>query len=223
MSSVVVEEEPKLGEGIYTFPEASRIIRGASSRQLRSWMQSGLAEASFEADSGRDILAFEDVVSLEVVRRFKGQGVSLQRIRRFDCKLRAEFPGRNRPFAYQGFFTDGADLWISEFGEGHLGTQLTGKRRGHRVWQDAIATFAKEISFDQATKRADRWFLSPWVEIDPEVQFGQPVVRNTRVPVAVVIANLRAGTPAQVADWLGLTTDEVNGTLEYDASARLSA
>ena len=221
--SAAVDDGPKLNEGIYTFPEASRIIRGASARQLRSWMLSGLADATFEAYSGRAILAFEDVVSLEVIRRFKAAGVSIQRIRQFDAKLRVEFPDRNRPFAYQGFFTDGAELWITEFGEDHRGTQLTGKRRGHRVWQDAIATFAKEISFDQATKRAEKWFLSTWVEIDPDVQFGQPVVRNTRVPLAAVVANLRAGTPAQVADWLGLTTEEVKGARDYDASSRLSA
>ena len=218
-----VDDGPKVGEGVYTFPEASRIIRGASPRQLRAWMHSGLSDASFESDTGRDILAFEDLVSLEVIRRFKSEGVSIQRVRKFDAMLRAEFPGRHRPFAYEGFFTDGADLWVTEFGDSHLGTQLTGKRRGHMVWQDAIATFAKEINFDQSTKRAAKWFLSTWVEVNPRVQYGQPVVRNTRVSVSAVVANLRVGTPVQVADWLGLTAAEVKGARDYDASSRLSA
>jgi uncharacterized protein (DUF433 family)/DNA-binding transcriptional MerR regulator len=221
--TTALDDGPKVGEGIYTFPEASRIISGASVRQLRSWMQSGLSDASFESENGRSILAFEDLVSLEVIRRFKSKGVSIQRIRKFDGMLRAEFPDRHRPFAYEGFFTDGADLWVTEFGETGLGTQLTGRHRGHRVWQDAIATFAKEISFDQATKRAAKWFVSTWVEVNPGIQFGQPVVRNTRVPVSSVVANLRAGTPAQVADWLGLTVAEVKGARDYDASSRLSA
>ena len=133
-----------------------------------------------------------------------------------------------RPFLYQPRLFSLVDPlepvdWVTEFGDKDLGTQLTGTHRGHRVWQEAIATFAKEISFDQATKRAARWSLSPWVEVDPNVQYGQPIVRNTRVPVAVVVANLRAGSPDQVADWLGLTASEVKGARDYDASSRLSA
>lgn len=220
---LITHDEPSVGEGIYTFPEATRIIRGATTRQLRSWMHSGLAPATFETEAGREVLGFDDLVSLEVVRRFKGQGVSIQRIRQFDALLRKEFPDRHQPFAYEMFFTDGAQLWVSEFGEESTGTQLTGRRRGQRVWQDAIRTFASEISFDHATKRAERWFVSSWVEINPQVQFGRPVVRGTRVPVSVVLANLKAGTPAQVADWYGLTVDEVKGVRDYDAVAHLSA
>lgn len=94
--------------------------------------------------------------------------------------------------------------------------ELTGRRRGHRAWRDAIATFATEINFDQATRRNAKWFLSTWVEVNQNVQYGQPVVRTTRVSVSAVIADLRVGTPAQVADWLGLKPVEVTGPKRHD-------
>ena len=217
------EQGPTIGEGIFTFPEASRIIHGATARELRNWMHTGLSDASYETAEGRDVLSFDDLVSLEVIRRFKAEGVSIQRVRKFDALLRREFPDRHRPFAYEMFFTDGSELWIAEFGDAEIGTQLTGSRRGQAVWNDAIRTFANEISFDAATRRAEKWFVSSSVEVNPEVQYGRPVIRGTRVPVSTVVANLKNGTPEQVADWLGLTVDEVKGASEYDAIGRLAA
>ena len=225
--TTATQELPRIGGGIYTFPEATRIIRSVgestSVRQLRSWMTSGLSDASFESENGRDLLAFEDLVSLEVVRRFRLQGVSIQAIRKFDRILRGLFPELHRPFAYKKFFTDGADLWITEIGDDEVGTQLTGKRRGHRVWNDAIETFASQISFDDATKKATKWALSKWIDVDPTIQFGAPVVRGTRIKVSTVMANLSAGTHAQVADWYGLTPEQVKGVADFASTSRLCA
>ncbi len=225
--TTATHELPRIGEGIYTFPEAARILRSADDsttvRQLRSWMTSGLSDASYEFEGGRDLLAFEDLVSLEVIRRFRRQGVSIQAIRKFDRILRALFPELHRPFAYKRFFTDGADLWISEIGDDHVGTQLTGKKRGHRVWNDAIETFASQISFDEATKKATKWALSKWVDVDPKIQFGAPVVHGTRVKVSTIVTNLDAGTPAQVADWYGLTVEQVTGVADFASASRLCA
>ena len=45
----------------------------------------------------------------------------------------------------------------------------------------------------------------------------KPTVRGTRVPVRTVLANLQVGKPGEVADWYGLTLDEVQGVRDYDA------
>jgi uncharacterized protein (DUF433 family)/DNA-binding transcriptional MerR regulator len=217
-------ESLELGTGIYTFSEAARIIRSAgsrvSARQLRYWINRGLAEPIPVADENFAVLSFEDLISLEIVRRFRTVGASLQRVRVFNKELRAQFPALDHPFAYKVFFTDGASLW-AKIGEGPTDViELVGKHRGHCVWGDAIATFAKAIRWsDEVIPHAAGWRLNQWVEVDPAIQFGAPVVKGTRVTARTIGANLQEGSPEEVADWYGLDVESVLGVRDYLAFA----
>lgn len=214
----------ELGSGIYTFPEAARILRSmgndVSTRQLRYWITKGLADPIPVADEDFAVLSFDDLVSLEIVRRFKSVGASLQQVRRFSAKLHDEFPTLDHPFAYRIFFTDGAALW-AQIGTGPADViELVGRRRGQYAWRDAILTFAKSIRWSEETPaHASGWKLNQWVEIDPHIQFGAPVVRGTRVTARTIGANLREGSPNEVADWYGLDVESVLGVRDYLAFA----
>jgi uncharacterized protein (DUF433 family) len=220
---------PRLGEGIYTFAEAARIIRNAvdpiSSDTLRRWVKTDLVPADrHDPISGDDALTFDDLVSLEVVRRLRHQDVhvghrrkrtSLQCIRRVEATLREEH-GIHRPFARKLFYTDGASVWaevVGPDGSKHM-VELEGKRPNHVVWRQAIATFAEQIEWGDEG-RALAWRPTPWVEINPDVQYGAPVVAGTRVPVATIEAQLKGGTPSQVADWYDLEVRQVEGIREF--------
>lgn len=183
-------------------------------------MSTGLADASHETAQGEPILSFDDLVSLEIVGRFRSVGTSLQKVRALDERLHARYPELDRPFAYKVFFTDGASVWEQEIGEdGPIATEVVGRRKNHRVWLPAIQTFAKEIRYDVGSPpHAVGWTLSPWVEINPGVQFGAPVVRGTRVPVRAIVANLAEGSPAEVAEWYGLSVKQVLGAKDYVAA-----
>jgi uncharacterized protein (DUF433 family)/DNA-binding transcriptional MerR regulator len=214
----------ELGTGIYTFPEAARILRSVgtdvSPGQLRYWIAKGLAEPIPVAEEDFAVLSFDDLVSLEIVRRFRGVGASLQRIRRFNETLHERFPNLEHPFTYRIFFTDGAALWAQVDDDPASVIELVGRRPGQFAWRDAIGTFAKAIRWsDDAPARASGWRLNQWVEIDPQIQFGAPVVRGTRVTVRTISANLREGTPEEVAEWYGLDVDSVLGVRDYLALA----
>jgi uncharacterized protein (DUF433 family) len=58
--------------------------------------------------------------------------------------------------------------------------------------------------------------LAPGIEMDPGVCSGKPVVKNTRVPVEVVLEQLSLGaTVDEVADEYGLTREAVLAVLGY--------
>lgn len=215
---------PRLGDGIYTLPEAAEILshrtRPLTKRKLSYWIKSGLTPASHLDVDGLPILTFHDLISLELVGRLLDKEVSLHKIREIEAALRLEFPDLGRPFAYKIFYTDGDGLWAKRKapdGEDHV-VELIGRHAGrglnHLVFGKAIETFAEEIEFGH-DREALAWTVSPWVEIDPTVQFGKPLVAGTRVPVRTVVANLEAGTPAEVADWYGLTVEQVEGARDY--------
>lgn len=214
---------PRLGEGIYTFARVASIIRNAvdpiSAQTLRGWVRTGLVPADrYDPEIGEEVLTFEDLISLEVIRRLRREGhrpTSLQKIRRVEETLRSTYR-LHRPFARRVFYTDGASVWAEIVGDdGDLVTiELHGKNPAHVVWNRAIATFADQIVFDEKG-RARVWQPTPWVEIDPKRQFGDPVVTGTRVPVSTIKAQLGVASSAEVAEWYDLDVRAVEGVREY--------
>jgi uncharacterized protein (DUF433 family)/DNA-binding transcriptional MerR regulator len=216
--------KPKLGEGIYSVSEATRILRSvgrdASTRGVRAWLDKGLATPIPVEDEDFEVLSFDDLVSLEVVWRFRSLGVSLQKVRHINDQLHGRFPSLDHPFAFQIFLTDGESVWAQIKDRDDVVVELIGKRPNQFAWREAVETFAARIKWSEdQPARAVGWDLSPWVEINPAIQFGAPVVRGTRVPVRTIRANLTAGSPGEVADWYGLEVKAVEGVRDYLALA----
>jgi uncharacterized protein (DUF433 family) len=56
------------------------------------------------------------------------------------------------------------------------------------------------------------------IVVDPAVVHGQPVVRGTRVPVAIVVGSLAGGmTYKEVAEEYGVTHQDILACLNYAA------
>lgn len=56
----------------------------------------------------------------------------------------------------------------------------------------------------------------PRITIDPDIQFGQPVIAHTRVPVAVVVGHLAAGdTMEDIMKEFGISREDVLAALKY--------
>jgi uncharacterized protein (DUF433 family) len=65
--------------------------------------------------------------------------------------------------------------------------------------------------------------IAPHIVVDPSVRFGRPVIRGSRVPVDVVVAQMGAGLSAeQVAEEYGITRDDVLAALAYAATVLAS-
>lgn len=60
--------------------------------------------------------------------------------------------------------------------------------------------------------------IAPRIVVDPAVRFGRPVIRGTRVPVALIIAKIAGGmdTAAIIAEY-DLTPEDVQAALHYAA------
>ena len=95
--------------------------------------------------------------------------------------------------------------------------EVVGRRPQHCVFREAIATFAHAIRYRHDVSVA--WDISQWVEIDPAIQFGAPVLRGTRVTVETVLRNLEVGSAEEVADWYGLSVNQVEGVVRYQTAA----
>jgi uncharacterized protein (DUF433 family) len=58
--------------------------------------------------------------------------------------------------------------------------------------------------------------IAPRITVDPNVCLGKPVVKGTRVPIAIVLEQLSLGaTVAEVAKEYGVETEDVFAVLRY--------
>lgn len=58
------------------------------------------------------------------------------------------------------------------------------------------------------------------IETRPGVMVGKPVIRGTRIPVAVLVRECAHGSPEYVADLFdGVTADDVRAALAFAAGA----
>ena len=58
------------------------------------------------------------------------------------------------------------------------------------------------------------------IETRPGVMVGKPVIRETRIPVAVLVRECAHGSPENVADLFdGVTADDVRAALAFAAGA----
>lgn len=227
MGVAVMQAAPDLGDGVYSLRAARRILmrsdRDMSTRRLRAWARLGLTYGTHATEFGPAVLSFADLISLEVVVRLRRAGLTSQDVRLLERRLLERFPHWTHPLAHGIFYTDGDNVWADMTAMEGAGSseviEVIGKRRDHYVMRPTVQPYVREVSFAEDDRRALRWELTEWVEIDPAVQFGAPVVKGTRVPVSTVDANLRAGTPEDVADWYGLTVDQVLGVKDYLSSA----
>lgn len=200
--------------GVYSFARAAKLLSRTNSvsvETLRSWWRSGLVH---RASTDTDLLTFHDLISLEIVGRFRASGVSLQKVRKLEESLLEREPEATRPFALRVFFTDGASIWVEHNGATE---EVIGSQEGQYVFQSAINTFATEVRYRNDIAVA--WDISHMVEIDPLVNFGEPLVRGTRVTAETVIQNLTVASKEEVADMYGLSIVQVDGVIEYAKAA----
>lgn len=60
--------------------------------------------------------------------------------------------------------------------------------------------------------------IAPYITIDPKTHFGQPVLKGTRVPVAVVLGKLAAGMNVkELCAEYDLTGVQIRAALRYAA------
>lgn len=90
-------------------------LTGITKRQIDYWDSSHLIKPSIQEAGGRGtvrLYSFEDLVQIVVVKKLKGQGITLQKIRKSIRYLQKNFPEVDKPLAQLKFITDGEAIFI---------------------------------------------------------------------------------------------------------------
>ena len=214
-------------QGIYDVPEAARYLRATSyaeelypvsSRKLIGWIRRGLASLELSGVVGRELLIeFEDLVSMRVIAALRAAGVGWAEIRTTNQWLRDQ-TGHPSPFATEFLWTGQGQIFVQ-----WTRKLISGSRNG-QVAFDLLREYlipVHGLKFDSVSQVAISWEASDGVVLDPEIQFGAPCIKGTRIPTRTIAGMIEAGdSPEWVAQAYRISTEEVQAARDWESRLR---
>lgn len=125
-------------------------ITGVTYRQLDHWDRTHFIKPSVNEASGCGsvrLYSFTDLVQLKVAKALKGQGLSLQKIRKAITWLKKNFPNIDKPLAQMRLVTDGMTIFtLVESGKAWLNALA----KGQIVMSIALGQMIEELKGEVA-------------------------------------------------------------------------
>lgn len=216
----------------YTYRDASRYL-DIPLATLRSWIlgrnyptKSGekfFRPIFYLPSKDKPLLSFTNLVEAHVLNAVrKDYRIDLKKVRRALLYLQRQFNFKH-PLAEQRFETDGADLFIHEYGElinisqdGQLGMKAVLEQYLSRIEHDPSGQAARLYPF----LRAEGHRESKSVVIDPYISFGKPVITGTGIPTSIIAGRFNAGeSVTDLAKDYGRQTFEIEEAIRYERAA----
>ncbi|TRZ41664.1 DUF433 domain-containing protein [Robertkochia solimangrovi] len=216
------ENQPTLGQGIYTASEISQILRLPYSR-IYTWMNKYWdgklgdeygARYSWKSE-GSKAVSFHTFVEFYVMMQFSEAGVKPKKVLQAHKAL-SDLYDTPFPFAIksvlEGIRSDGNHIYLNTI-EGII--SLDGTRQFNLK---IIDLFFVKLEFDQNELASRFWPLGKdkSILIDPSRKFGHPVIDGKNITPDIIFNHFKAGDPVPyIAHVYQLTEEEVNHAVEY--------
>lgn len=221
-----LEAKLKIGAGIYTAPDIAKILNlplSKVNRWITDYWDARLGKVaggtySWSVDDSRAI-DFHTLIELYVLTLFEGAGVNTKKVLVAHTELSKIFD-TPYPFANRAILssmkTDGRFIFFkTAFGI----ISLDGKKQ---FQFDFVEMLFKKLSFDDEIL-AKRFFpmgKNKQIIIDPERQFGQPVVGNTNIYPETIYNLYKAGEPVTfISHIYELDEKQVQDAIDYCMAA----
>ncbi len=213
-----------IGTGIYTIPDIASILR-LSPAKVRRWMKeywnekfSDNGKTTFTNGTGKEqITNFYTLIEFYTFYQLRLLGVSSFRINKAHEVL-ANLHKTKYPFAKSNILTDGKKVFFS----GEIGEIIHADKSLQINIKEILEPFCRSIDFD-VNSLATRFYplgKNHEVIVDPNRQFGQPIIGDTNILTETVFDLYQAGEPIKViANIFELTSKQVNDAIDFHRNA----
>ena len=222
-----------IGEGVYTVPEAARLT-GVKTQTIYRWLFGGSLSSyqnrkieshksviihTFDVLDSVANLSFSDLIQVRLIQKFRDRGISLQTIRKA-AENAARILNNPHPFCSARFRTDG-DRLLAEVSENDGRLTLVELQNLQQVFREVIEPFLQGLEYDD--EFVARWYPKKGdhlVVIDPERNFGQPVLAREGVPTQSLYQAYKSshGDSAKVAHWYEIPEPSVKAAVRFEES-----
>ena len=213
--------------GIYDVPEAARYLRASpnglsvypvSSAKLIRWIRRGIASPGLASLPGQELLiAFEDLISARVVAALRAADVGWREINRTERWLRTT-TGSERPFATEHLWTGQGQVFVD------WTDRLLSASRGGQLALEMLTEYLIPIhglQFSEDTHVATSWEPATGIVLMPEIQFGAPCIKGTRIPARTIAGMVEAGdSPHWVASTFDISHCDVVAACDWESLLR---
>jgi len=157
---------------------------------------------TLEPREGVPLLSFVNLIEVHVLDALRREhDIPLRKARRVLRLLSRLFPDSLHPLADHDLLIDGGEVFVE-----HLGSLVSASHEGQIAIRELLEAHLRRVERDPmgrasrlypfTRKRADRQSLlaaPKFVMIDPEIQFGRPVLTGTGIPTLVIADRYKAG------------------------------
>ena len=218
----VISHKNKLGAGIYTIPDISRILGFSKSKVARYinlyWDDKNGKQLfqdtySWSVSNNTKAVNFYVLIELFTFINLQERGFSPQRIFKTRNQIIKDLEIQY-PFAFAGILTDGKKIWC-DYMDSVVETNGTKQINFSQIIYD----FAQRIDFNSESKMAERFYPNgkdKSIVIDPHHQFGMPIIKGTNINTEILYSMYTSGEPIKSISILyDLTQKEVNDAISY--------
>lgn len=157
---------------------------------------------TLEPREGVPLLSFVNLIEVHVLDALRREhDIPLRKARRVLRLLSRLFPDSPHPLADHDLLIDGGEVFVE-----HLGSFVSASHDGQIAIRELLEAHLRRVERDPmgrasrlypfTRKRSDRQSLlaePKFVMIDPEIQFGRPVLTGTGIPTLVIADRYKAG------------------------------
>ena len=222
-----MQKRPPSLRAIYDVPEAARYLRAAmhghmvysaSSATLIRWIRHGLASHDLMGLPGVDLLiAFEDLISMRVIAALRSAGIGWRAIGRGEQWLREE-TGAQRPFATEAIWA-GQGQVFTKWTEQLLSASRYGQMAFEMLHQYLIPIHG--LKFGELSRVAVSWEPTEGVVLEPQIQFGAPCLKGTRIPTRTIAGMFEAGDSVEwIVEAFGISQTGVKAACDWESRLR---
>ena len=185
------------------------------SRKLNRWLGKGLASSRFcQVTTAERLLGFEDLISLRVIAVLRKAGVNLSDIYDAQKWLQKE-TGVQRPFATENLWTGQGEVFTA-WAEKLVSIGRNGQLALEFLREQMIPV--DDLVFDGTSHVAFSWEPLSGIVLEPEVQFGAPCIKGTRIPTRTISVMIEAGDSLEwVATTFDISTREVRAARVWES------
>jgi hypothetical protein len=220
-----------IGTGVYSLPEAERLIKVPRSR-VRRWLEgysfsssgrqrhsTAVLLSDIGRESGQLALSFADLIEIRFLDAFLQHGVSWHTVRIAADRAR-HLLSRRHPFSTRTFKTDGHDILVEIVREGGVPELLNLAKNQWELERVVTPMLYAGLDFNEFDEPA-RWWprgVRRSVVIDPTRAFGAPIALPGAVPTAILAASAGVDGDRMTAAVYEVPLKTVRHAVEFEAS-----
>ncbi len=198
-----------LSTGIF-FPSDISLILGIKKRKINSWLNNYWANKLNYFNNSKAV-NFLILIEVYVFNTFLEKGISRKKITLFHEKLNEKL-NVMFPFAYKSFFYTKNEIFTTKKSN-YFDTNF------NYIIQDFIIPFADKIDFSKKKNYACRFYpqgRNSKIVVDPNIQFGRPTIKGTRITTDVIYEMLQENANIEdIAFWYDLDKNTVNEIAKF--------